>query len=65
MKPLLRALIVEDSENDTVLLLRNLERSDFEIAHQRVETAEALGDALDKESWDILFCDSRCLVSTG
>jgi two-component system, cell cycle sensor histidine kinase and response regulator CckA len=57
MKPLLRALIVEDSENDTVLLLRNLERSDFEIAHQRVETAEALGDALDKESWDILFCD--------
>jgi hypothetical protein len=55
MKPLLRALIVEDSENDTVLLLRNLERSDFEIAHQRVETAEALGDALDRESWDILF----------
>ena len=41
MKPLLRALIVEDSENDTVLLLRNLERSDFEIAHERVETAEA------------------------
>jgi PAS domain S-box-containing protein len=57
MKPLLRALIVEDSENDTVLLLRDLERSDFEIAHERVETAEALGDALDRESWDIIFCD--------
>jgi PAS domain S-box-containing protein len=57
LKPLLRALIVEDSENDTVLLLRNLERSDYQIAHERVETAEALGAALDRESWDILFCD--------
>src|SRR3984893_5318329 len=57
MKPLLRALIVEDSENDTHLLLHDLERSDYEIAHQRVETAEALSAALDRESWDILFCD--------
>ena len=32
MKPLLRVLIVEDSENDTRLLLRELERSDYEIA---------------------------------
>jgi len=50
-------LIVEDSENDTRLLLRDLERSDYEITHQRVETAEALSAALDRESWDILFCD--------
>jgi len=57
MKPLLRALIVEDSENDTHLLLHDLERSGYEIAHQRVETAEALSAALDRESWDILFCD--------
>jgi PAS domain S-box-containing protein len=57
MKPLLRALIVEDSENDTLLLLRDLERSEYQIAHERVETAEALRAALDRESWDILFCD--------
>jgi DNA-binding NtrC family response regulator len=57
MKHLLRALIVEDSEDDSRLLLRNLERSDYDIAHQRVETAEALRAALDAESWDILFCD--------
>ena len=50
-------MIVEDSENDTRLLLRDLERSDYEITHQRVETAEALSAALDRESWDILFCD--------
>ena len=57
MKPLLRALIVEDSEDDTRLLLREIERSDYEIVHERVETAEALSAALDRESWDILFCD--------
>jgi CheY-like chemotaxis protein len=57
MKSLLRALIVEDSENDTYLLLRDLERSDYEIAHLRVETAEELNAALDRQSWDILFCD--------
>ena len=57
VKPLLHALIVEDSESDTHLLLHNLARGDYEIVHQRVETAEALNAALDRESWDILFCD--------
>ena len=57
MKSLLRALIVEDSEDDTRLLLRELKRHDYEIVHERVETAEALSAALDRESWDILFCD--------
>jgi len=57
MKGQLRVLIVEDSEDDTRLLLHELERSDCEIAHQRVETAEALNAALDQEDWDILFCD--------
>jgi CheY-like chemotaxis protein len=57
MKPLLHALMVEDSEEDAILLLRNLERSNYEIAHERVETVEALDAALDRESWDILFCD--------
>ena len=42
MKPLLRVLNVEDSEDDTRLLLRELARSDYEIVHKRVETAEAL-----------------------
>ncbi|MBV8377002.1 MAG: PAS domain S-box protein, partial [Verrucomicrobia bacterium] len=57
MKPLLHALIVEDSQNDTLLLLHHLERSEYEVAYHRVETAEALGAALDRQSWDILFCD--------
>ena len=54
----LHALIVEDSEDDTHLLLDGLERAGaYEITHQRVETAEALRAALDQKSWDVLFCD--------
>jgi PAS domain S-box-containing protein len=57
MKSLLRILIVEDSEEDTQLLLRHLESSGYEIAHERVETANSLSSALDQGSWDLVFCD--------
>jgi PAS domain S-box-containing protein len=53
----LRVLIVEDSEDDACLLLHELEKSECQITHQRVETAEALNTALDEKNWDVLFCD--------
>ena len=55
-KPL-RVLIVEDSENDALLLVRRLERSDFELAWKRVETVEGLRTALVDQTWDIAFSD--------
>ena len=41
----LRALIVEDSEDDAVLLVRELTKAGFELVHRRVETAEAMSNA--------------------
>src|SRR5208283_5349375 len=55
-KPL-HVLIVEDSENDTLLLLRELNRSGYEPAHERVYTADGLSAALEKQPWDIIICD--------
>ena len=55
-KPL-RVLIVEDSENDALLLVRRLERSGFELAWKRVETVEGLRTALADQTWDIAFSD--------
>src|SRR5208283_3953395 len=52
-KPL-HVLIVEDSENDTLLLLRELNRSGYEPAHERVYTADGLSAALEKQPWDII-----------
>jgi signal transduction histidine kinase/FixJ family two-component response regulator len=53
----LRALIVEDSENDTRLLARHLELAGYEPRLQRVDTPEELGAALAERSWDIVFAD--------
>ena len=53
----LRALIVEDSEDDAVLLRRELTKAGFELVHRRVESAEAMSNALDAETWDIVLTD--------
>jgi putative nucleotidyltransferase with HDIG domain len=53
----LSALIVEDSEDDALLLLRELKRGGYEITSERVDTAEAMRSALAKQKWDIIFCD--------
>ena len=57
MPKALRILIVEDSENDAELLLRELRKSGFAPEHKRVETAEAMRAALVKENWDIIVSD--------
>lgn len=53
----LRVLIIEDSEDDSRLLLRELRRGGYEPAHERVDTAEALNAALDRQDWDIVMAD--------
>lgn len=55
-KPL-RVLIVEDSEDDVLLLLRELRRSGYELAYLRVDTAQAMESALVERAWDIVISD--------
>ena len=55
-KPL-RLLLVEDSENDAMLLLRGLFRGGFEPEFERVDTPEAMSAALTAQSWDIVISD--------
>lgn len=52
----IRVLIVEDSDNDTVLLLRELKKGGYDPVHERVETSEAMRSAL-RQDWDIVFSD--------
>jgi PAS domain S-box-containing protein len=54
---LLHALIVEDSQSDALLLLRELRRADFELEYLRVDNAAAMQEALDSRSWDIIISD--------
>src|SRR5687768_14847895 len=53
----LRVLMAEDSETDAELVLRELRRSGYEIMWKRVETAETMRAALEKESWDLVLSD--------
>jgi two-component system cell cycle sensor histidine kinase/response regulator CckA len=52
----LRALIVEDSENDCLLLLSILQRGGYVVDHKRVDTAVGLKSTLD-DPWDIVISD--------
>ena len=53
----LRVLIIEDSEEDTQLLLRELRRGGYDVESQRVETAEAMRSALTQRTWDLILSD--------
>jgi len=57
-KPL-RVLIVEDSEDDALLVIRELKRGGNDVTFKRVETAEAMTAALVKQAWDIIISDYR------
>ena len=53
----LRVLIVEDSTDDTLLLLRELRRGGYDPQHERVDTAEGLRAALENHEWDVVISD--------
>jgi hypothetical protein len=53
----LRLLLIEDSEDDAQLLLRELKRAGYKISHERVDTAESLNAALNRQRWDIVIGD--------
>ena len=57
MNKILKLLFVEDSEDDALLTLRALNDGDYEFVSRRVETADALQQALMSELWDIVLSD--------
>jgi len=50
-------LVVEDSEDDTSLLLRELCRGGYELTFERVDTPAGMSAALDNKEWDLVICD--------
>ncbi len=55
-KPL-RVLIVEDSEDDALLIARLLEKGGYDLDWKRVETSEAMLQALEEQPWDAIISD--------
>jgi two-component system, cell cycle sensor histidine kinase and response regulator CckA len=57
MHPHLQVLVVEDSEDDMLLVLRELRRGGYTVDFVRVETPEEMQAALDRQAWDIVIAD--------
>jgi PAS domain S-box-containing protein len=58
----LRVLLVEDSENDALLFLRELRRGGYEPLYERVSTSEEMERALEeassrREPWEVVVSD--------
>lgn len=65
MSQKLCALIVEDSEDDAILLVRELRRTGYDLLFERVDTANDFENALEQRSWDIVIADYRMPNFTG
>ena len=50
-------LIVEDSEDDTRLIVQELTRAGLKFRYERVDTGPLLRAALGRETWDVILCD--------
>jgi PAS domain S-box-containing protein len=57
MPKLLRALIIEDSEDDMFFTVQELTRGGFDLAFERVDTMPDLEAALDRAVWDVIISD--------
>lgn len=55
-KPI-RVLLVEDSEDDAALIIRELKRNGYEVMLERVDTQKTMEDALDRQEWDVIIAD--------
>jgi len=57
MNATLHLLIIDDSEDDARLLVRQLEKGDYHISSKRIESATAMEKALNEQTWDIIVSD--------
>ena len=53
----IRVLFVDDSEDDVMLLSKALEKGGYSPTYEQVDTADAMSDALDNQTWDVILCD--------
>lgn len=53
----LHILLIEDSEDDALLLIRHLQTSGFDPRVRRIDTKADLVKALDEAKWDVVISD--------
>jgi diguanylate cyclase (GGDEF)-like protein len=59
LNKLIRALLVENSDDDVQLLVREMHQGGYKIDYLRVETPAALSKALSEKNWDIVLAEYK------
>lgn len=59
MGEFLNILIIEDSEDDTKLITRELLNDNIQLNSQRIQTVDALHTQLKNCDWDVIIADYR------
>jgi PAS domain S-box-containing protein len=57
LKRELNVLLIEDSEDDAQLILRELRRGGYTVDFERVQTKSDMEEALSRRTWDIILSD--------
>ena len=57
MSRTIRVLLVEDSDNDVLLLLRHLHKGGYAPVSKSVDTAQDMLAALEQQPWDVIISD--------
>ncbi|MBI2518510.1 MAG: response regulator [Opitutae bacterium] len=55
----LRALLIEDSEDDARLIAHALKSGGYDVEWERADTSAAMQAALDRHEWDVVLVDYR------
>jgi PAS domain S-box-containing protein len=55
--PLLRILMIEDSQDDAELIVREIRRGGYTVSSERVDTKLDMQRALHTDTWDVILSD--------
>jgi PAS domain S-box-containing protein len=61
----LRLLLIEDNEDDTLLILRELKRGGHDVHYERVESEDEMRRALAHSEWDLIISDFSLPAFSG
>ncbi|MFZ4564645.1 MAG: PAS domain S-box protein, partial [Bacteroidales bacterium] len=54
---MVKVLLVEDNESDGALIIRQLEKANYAVLFERVESNQEMKLALEQKDWDIIISD--------
>jgi DNA-binding NtrC family response regulator len=57
MSASLRVLMIEDSEDDVILISREIKSGGYSLTYERVDSREAMKKALEYWTWDVVISD--------